>query len=154
MSYFKLIYGIKEIFDADSRVKTITEGDIDDLDAYRQNIPTMVHIVVNSGNDNINATEYDVVVSVLDIVSENNNITTEKFTGNDDRQEVFNRTQNIARRFLQTFRKQAEADNNYIVESPSYNKVLDEQTQNRLAGWDLSFTVGVPDLDMDICETV
>lgn len=154
MSYFKLIYGIKEIFDADSRVKTITEGDIDDLDAYRQNIPTMVHIVVNSGNDNINAMEYDVVVSVLDIVSENNNITTEKFTGNDDRQEVFNRTQNIARRFLQSFRKQAEADNIYIVESPSYNKVLDEQTQNRLAGWDLSFTVGVPDLDMDICETV
>jgi hypothetical protein len=33
MSYFKLINGIKDTLRTDARVITITEGDIDDLDA-------------------------------------------------------------------------------------------------------------------------
>lgn len=154
MSYFKLINGIHDLLKEDSRVKTVTEGDIDDLDAYRQNIPTIAHIVVNSGRDSDTLNIYDVVVSVLDIVSENNNITEEKFKGNDNRQEVYNSTDNIIRRFIMRFRKQAEADNIYIVDNPTFDKVLDDETQNRLAGWDLTFSVGVPNTEIDVCKTV
>ena len=154
MSYFKLINGIKDMLRSDSRVITITEGDVDDLDAYRQNIPVLAHIVVSSGTVEENLNIYSVVVSVLDIVTENNNITEEKFLGNSNLQEVYNNTDNIIRRFYMKFNKQATEDGLYIDGSPSFDKVLDSETQNRLAGWDLTFNVGVPDLNIDSCETI
>lgn len=152
MSYFKLINGIKTLLQSDSRVKTVTEGDIDDLDVYKQNIPTLAHIVVSGGTTEDNLNVYDVVVSVLDIVTENNNQTVNKFKGNDNRQEVYNDTDNIIRRFYMKFRNQSEADNIYIVGQPSFDKVLEDETVNRLAGWDITFQVGVPSLNIDGCQ--
>mgnify|MGYP003124787688 FL=1 len=151
MSYFKLINGIKDILRTDARVTTITEGDIDDLDAYKQNIPVMAHIVVNSGTmeDNINV--YDVVVSVLDIVVENNNITVEKFLGNDNKQEVYELTDNIIRRMFMHFKRNSVGQDIFISDNPSLQKVLDTETQNRLAGWEMSFSVGVPSSEIDVC---
>ena len=154
MSYFKLINGIKDLLQSDSRIKTVTEGDIDDIDAYKQNIPAMAHIIVNGGTVNDNLNVYNVVVSVLDIVDENNNITQEKFLGNDNLQEVYNSTDNIIRRFYMKFKKQAQGDNIYIDGQPSFDKVLDTETQNRIAGWDLTFSVGVPDLTIDSCQEI
>lgn len=151
MSYFKLIYGIKEVLNQDDRVKTITEGDIDDLDAYKQNIPAMAHIVVNSGTVEENLNVYDVVISVLDVVVENNNLTVEKFIGNDNRQEVYEKTDNIVRRFYMYFKRNSIGQDIYIDGQPSFDKVLDMETQNRLAGWELSFSVGVPNPEIDIC---
>lgn len=154
MSYFKLIGNIKDILSIDSRIKTITEGEVDDLDQYRQNIPTMAHITVSSGTLEENLNVYNVVVSVLDKVDENNNITIDKFKGNDNRQEIFNKTDNIIRRFFMKFRGQAEGQNIYIDGQPSIDKVLETETSNRLAGWDMSFTVGVPNELIDSCETI
>jgi hypothetical protein len=151
MSYFKLINGIKDILRTDARVITITEGEIDDLDAYRQNIPVMAHIVVSSGTVEDNFNVYNVVVSVLDIVVENNNLTEEKFLGNDNRQEVYELTDNILRRFYMFIKRNSIGDDIYISDTPSFDKVLDTETQNRLAGWDLTFAVGVPDTNIDVC---
>ena len=151
MSYFKLINGIKDTLRTDARVITITEGDIDDLDAYRQNIPIMAHIVVNNGTIEENLNIYTVVVSVLDIVTENNNITQEKFLGNDNLQEVYNNTDNIIRRFFMLMRRNAEGQSIYIDGQPTFEKVEEEETQNRLAGWRLSFNIGVPSPEIDVC---
>ena len=152
MSYFKLIDGVRVLLEADSRVKTITEGDVDDIDLYKQNIPTMAHIIVNSGTVEDNLNVYTLVLSVLDIVTENNNQTIEKFKGNDNRQNVYTTTDNIIRHFFMRFRKQAEGDNIFILGTPTFTKVLEESTSNRLAGWDLNFQVGVPSLIIDSCE--
>ncbi len=154
MSYFKLIDGINTLLKTDSRIKTITEGDIDDLDQFRQNIPTLAHIIVSGGTTEDNLNIYDVTVSVLDIVTENNNLTVEKFKGNDNRQEVYNDTDNIIRHFYMRFRKQSESDNLFISGQPTFEKVLEDSTVNRLAGWDLSFQVGVPDLNINSCQVV
>jgi len=154
MSYFKLINGIKDLLDSDSRVKTITEGDIDDLDTYRQNIPTIAHIVVNGGSDLENLNTYNCEVLVLDIISENNNETEDKFKGNDNKQEVYNLTDNIIRRFVLLFKKQAEGKNIFLIGDPLYDRVIDDTTQNRLAGWEVSFTVGVPNNLIDVCEPI
>ena len=151
MSYFKLINGIKDILRTDARVTTITEGDIDDLDAYKQNIPVMAHIVVNSGTMEDNLNVYDVVVSVLDIVVENNNITIEKFIGNDNKQEVYELTDNIIRRMFMHFKRNSVGQDIFISDNPSLQKVLDTETQNRLAGWEMSFNVGVPSSEIDVC---
>jgi len=34
---------------------------------------------------------------------------------------------------------------------PTFDKVLDTETQNRLAGWDLTFNIGVPSPEIDVC---
>ena len=98
MSYFKLINGIKDTLRTDFRIKTITEGYVDRVDEYKQNIAIMAHIIVDGGTVEENLNVYGVEVMVLDIVTENNNITVEKFLGNDNLQEVYNNTDNIINR--------------------------------------------------------
>ena len=151
MSYFKLINGIKDTLRTDARVLTITEGYVDRVDEYRQNIPIMAHIIVDGGTVEENLNVYGVEVMVLDIVTENNNITVEKFLGNDNLQEVYNNTDNIIRRFFMLMRRNAIGESIYIDGQPTFDKVLDTETQNRLAGWDLTFNIGVPSTEIDIC---
>lgn len=152
MSYFKLIEALRLVFEADTRIKTITEGDIDDLDLYRQNIPAMAHIIVSDGTMKDNLNTYDVLIQCVDIVSENNNITSEKFKGNDNRQEVFNDMDNVLRRAYMTFKRDAVADNINVLGDASISKILEETTQNRLAGWAATFQVEVPNDLINICE--
>ena len=154
MSYFKLINGIKDLLNTDIRIKTITEGYISDIDAYKLNIPTMAHIVVDGGSTLENLNTYNVVISVLDIVVENNNLTVDKFIGNDNRQEVYNETDNIIRRFYMMFKRNAEGQDIFIDGAPTFDKVEEYETENRLAGWDLTFTVGVPNDLINVCETI
>ena len=152
MSYFKLINSLRLVFEADDRIKTITEGDIDDLDLYRQNIPAMAHIIISDGVMSDNLNRYDVLIQCVDIVSENNNITSEKFKGNDNRQEVFNDMDNVLRRAYMTFKRDAIADNINVLGDASISKILEETTENRLAGWGATFQVEVPNALIDICE--
>jgi len=151
MSYFKLINGIKDTLRTDARVITITEGYVDRVDEYKQNIPIMAHIIVDGGTVEDNLNVYGVEVMVLDIVSENNNITVEKFLGNDNLQEVYNNTDNIIRRFFMLMRRNSIGESIYIDGQPTFDKVLDTETQNRLAGWDLTFNIGVPSPEIDVC---
>ena len=85
MSYFKLIEALR-LVEADTRIKTITER-INTLDLYSKYQQWLI-IVSNGTMKDLNV--YDVLIQCVDIVSENNNITSEKFKGNDNRQEVFN----------------------------------------------------------------
>ena len=151
MSYFKLINGIKEIFEGDGRVNTITEGYVTDFDAYKQNISPMAHIVIDNGTIEENLNFYSVEVMVVDIVVENNNPTIEKFIGNDNHQEVYNNMDNIARRFFMIFKKNSVGQDIFIEGSPTIDKIEETETENRLAGWRISFNVGVPSEEIDIC---
>lgn len=154
MSYFKLINGIKTVLQEDSRIKTVTEGDIDDFDQYKQNIPAMAHIVVDSADmlDNLNT--FSVDINIVDAVVENNNLTIEKFIGNDNRQEVYNDIANVCRRVFQKLRKFSFGDNIYVQDGATLQKIYQFENDNRLVGWAISFIVEVPDLTIDICETV
>jgi hypothetical protein len=151
MSYFKLINGIKDILRTDARVITITEGYTTDFDAYRQNIPVMAHIIIESGTVEDNFNVYNVQLWIVDIVVENNNLTEEKFLGNDNLQEVYELTDNIARRFYMYLKRNSVGEDIYIDGSPTFDKVEETQTENRLAGWLLNFSVGVPNPEIDIC---
>lgn len=154
MSYFKLIDGLKTILQEDSRVKTVTEGEIDDLDQYKQNIPALAHIIVENGVLNENLNQYNVDIYLIDYVTENNNITIEKFKSNSNRQEVYNDMINVARRVFRKLRTFSFGDKIYVQDAAAFDKIYQFENDNRLAGWRLSFVVEAPDLNIDICETV
>ena len=151
MSYFKLINGIKDLLDADEGVSTVTEGYVTDFDAYKKNISPMAHFIVENGTMDDNLNYYSVDIMLVDIVVENNNETKEKFLGNDNHQEVFNDMDNVARRFFMKFKRNSVGQDIFIQGSPSFSKIEETETQNRLAGWRLTFEVGVPSPEIDIC---
>lgn len=114
----------------------------------------MAHIIISDGTIQDNLNVYNVLIQCVDIVSENNNITSEKFKGNDNRQEVYNDMDNVLRRAYLTFKRDAEQDNINILGDASVTKILEETTENNLAGWAATFTVEVPNKLMDICQQI
>ncbi len=154
MSYLKLITGIKTVLDEDSRIKTITEGEIDDFDQYKQNIFAIAHIVVNSSDMQDNLDLWQVDIDIVDYVTENNNITVDKFKGNSNRQEVYNDMANVCRRVFLKLRKFSFGDKIYVQDGATREKIVQFANDNRLVGWTVSFQVEVPDLTIDICQVV
>tara|TARA_R100000805_G_C3610769_1_gene111389 strand:+ start:1188 stop:1652 length:465 start_codon:yes stop_codon:yes gene_type:complete len=154
MSYFKLIQGLKEVLEQDSRIKTITEGDIEDFNAYKYDLPAIAHIDVEDGNFEENLTVLDVSIDFVDYVNVEQNITNEKFKGNDNRQEVYNDMLNVSRRVFQKIRKFSFDDKIYVRDAAPIRKIYQFANDNRLVGWTVQFQAEVPDVIIDICETI
>ena len=154
MSYFKLLTELKSILELDSRIKTITSDDVDDIDGYKQNIYSLAHIIIEDSNPTDNLSTYSVLVQCVDIVMENNNITTDKFKGNSNIQEVYNDMDNVINRMYGALSRRASGTNINVISKSPHTKILESQTDNRLAGWAASFQVEVPNLLMDVCEIV
>ena len=153
-SYFKLEKELIFILDSDSRIKTITSGDTGGLDEYTQNIPAIAHIIINDSDPTDNLNTYSVLVQCIDIVVENDNPTTDKFKGNTNIQEVYNNMDNVINRMYRSLNRRASGTNiNVVSKSPS-TKILDTETNNRMAGWAANFQVEVPNLLMDVCQEV
>ena len=154
MSYFKLLTELKSILELDSRIKTITSDDVDDIDGYKQNIYSLAHIIIEDSNPTDNLSTYSVLVQCVDIVMENNNITTDKFKGNSNIQEVYNDMDNVINRMYGALSRRSSGTNINVISKSPHTKILESQTDNRLAGWAASFQVEVPNLLMDVCEIV
>lgn len=158
MAYFKLLTELKSILDSDSRIKTVLDNDVEGqlIDVYKQNIPALAHITISdfTPSEDAAVVTFSVLVQCIDIVTENNNLTTEKFKGNSNIQEVYSNMQNVITKMYNVLKKDVDGTNiNILSVSPS-SKILDGDTNNRLAGWATDFQVQVPNTDMDVCQVV
>ena len=88
--YYNLLTKIKEHFDSDALVNTVTQGDIFEVDLNKQTIFPLVHIIVNSVQFVNNVQQANVSIMAMDIVDISKDETTSLFDGNDNELDVLN----------------------------------------------------------------
>ena len=71
------------------------------------------------------------------------------FISNDNEQDVFNTMHNVLRRAFLKFVRDTQDLGVIIDDNAPFQKV--EDTTNSVVGWEHSFTVQVPDLDISVC---
>ena len=154
MSRFKLTSSIKVLLGEDKRVITQTIGTEDEYDSEKQNIPVLSHLYLGDINFGENYTYYDVQLTITDAVVENNNLTVDKWLGNDNREEVFSNISNIIKHFIGKLRTRSKEDDIFAIGEPNATPVFDFETVNNLSGYELSISIGVPELNINLCETI
>jgi len=148
--YYNLLTKIKEHFDGDALVNTVTQGDIFEVDLNKQTIFPLVHIIVNSVQFVNNVQQANVSIMAMDIVDISKDETTSLFEGNDNELDVLNTQLAILNRVYEMLRRGDLYDDSFqVTGNPNCEPFID-RFENKLAGWTMTFDVLFPN-DMTIC---
>ncbi len=148
--YYNLINRIKEHFEADPLVNTITQGDIFRVDLSKQTIFPLCHIIVNNVQFVENVQQANVSVLAMDIVNISKDETEDIFEGNDNEIDILNTQLAVLNRMYEFLRRGALYDDGYQVSGNPTCEPFIDRFENKLAGWTMTFDVLIPN-DMTIC---
>ena len=148
--YYNLLTKIKEHFDSDALVNTVTQGDIFEVDLNKQTIFPLVHIIVNSVQFVNNVQQANVSIMAMDIVDISKDETTILFYGNDNELDVLNTQLAILNRVYEMLRRGDLYDDSFQVTGAPNCEPFIDRFENKLAGWTMTFDVLFPN-DMTIC---
>lgn len=155
MSYNSLIETIKETFESDELVSTVVTGDASEVDNYKKNLFPLVHIDVTDsvflGTSNTSTSEYNVIITVVDIRDVNKIEDRDKFWKNDNRHDSWNTTRHILRTAEIKMIKEIYGDNINLVTASSA-ELLSFTRENTLDGWQQTWTIDLPDYYVKACD--
>ena len=148
--YYDLIKRMKEHFEADPIVNTITQGDIFRVDLNKQTIFPLVHIIVNNVQFVNNVQQANISVLAMDIVNISKDETEDIFDGNDNEIDILNTQLAVLNRMYEFLRRGELYDDKFqVTGNPTCEPFID-RFENKLAGWTMTFDVLIPN-DMTIC---
>lgn len=141
---------IKEALEAEPFINTVTFGSLNDVDLDKQTIFPLGHITINSTSVATNVFRFSMSILVMDIVDISKEETTDRFTGNDNEQDVLNTTLAVLTRVLNIMQRADLYREKYQIEDVVSCEPFVDRFENKLAGWAATFTVTVQN-DMTIC---
>ena len=155
MSYNTLIETLKETFESDAMVSTVVTGDATDVDNYKKNLFPLVHIEVDNspflGVANTSSSQYNVIITVVDIRDINKEEDRDKFWKNDNRHDNWNTTRHILRTAEVKMIKEVYGENINLVTTTGA-ELLSFVRENTLDGWQQTWTIDVPDEYVRACD--
>ena len=148
--FYQLTETIKEELLKDQNINTVTTGDITDVNLNKQDIFPLGHIIINNVIDQENVLSFNISVLACDIVNQSKELTYDRFTGNNDVQDILNTQLAVLNRLIQRLRKGTLYSDMYQLEgNPSLEPFYD-RFENQLAGWTATFNVLIYN-DIYIC---
>lgn len=150
MNYFDIIDKLKQHFENDSIINTVTQGDIFDVDINKQNIFPLVHIIVNQATFEENVIRYSISILAMDVVDITKDETVSKFDGNDNELYVLNTMLAVQNRCYELLRRGTLYTDKFQVDGTPTCEPFTERFENKLAGFTMTCDILIPN-DMTIC---
>ncbi len=148
--FYQITQTIKEELLKDVNINTVTTGDITDVNLNKQDIFPLGHIIINSVIDEENVLRFNMSILACDIVNQSKELTIDRFTGNNNVQDILNTQLGVLNRLTQRLRKGNLYSDMYQLEnSPSLEPFYD-RFENQLAGWTITMEVLIYN-DIYIC---
>ena len=150
MNYFDIIDKIKQHFENDPLVNTVTQGDIFDVDLNKQTIFPLCHIIVNQATFENNVIRYNISILAMDITDISKSESADKFDGNDNELYILNTMMAVHNRCYEMLRRGDLYTDKFQVDGSPTCEPFTERFENKLAGFTLTVDILIPN-DMTIC---
>jgi hypothetical protein len=148
--YYQLTSTIEDQLLLDVNNNTVSIGDISDVNLNKQDIFPLAHIIVNSVSVEEQVLRFSITVLACDIVDQSKDLTTDRFTGNTNEQDILNTQLAVLNRLIQRLRMgQLHQDMYQLEGNPSLEPFMD-RFENQLAGWSASIDILIYN-DIYIC---
>ena len=148
--YYQLTSTIEEQLLSDVNNNTVSIGDITDVNLNKQDIFPLAHIIVNSVSVEEQVLRFSITILACDIVDQSKDVTTDRFTGNDNEQDILNTQLAVLNRLIQRLRMGSLHTEMYQLDgNPSLEPFMD-RFENQLAGWSASMDILIYN-DIYIC---
>lgn len=143
---------LKTILRANGTTKTVTFGDILEVDLNKTTIYPLAHIIFGNVVFTDRIMTATLQVLCLDIVDVNKEKQTEdNFYGNDNLQDVLNTQLQVINDLQQNLRRgDAFSDNFQVITSVTAEPFMDKY-ENQLAGWGMTVDIQVPTNELSLC---
>ena len=148
--FYQLTETIKTALLEDKDIETVTTGDITDVNLNKQDIFPLGHIIINSVIDEEQVLRFNISILACDIVNQSKELTVDRFTGNDNVQDILNTQLAVLNKLRQRLRMGNLYTEMYQLEgSPSLTPFYD-RFENQLAGWTATMDIMIYN-DIYIC---
>jgi len=151
--YSELLRYIKQLLDADSLINTITQGDFDKVDLNKMNIYPLAHIYIGDSQfSNGQTVSFNVSIGAMNIRDINPEVNTDKFWNNDNEVDNYNEMLAVLNRLWTKMYVDFEEQSITASENPNLLKRSQKLDKNNLEGWQLEFTVTMPNSTLHLCQ--
>ena len=148
--FYQLTETIKEQLLLDKNINTVTTGDISDVNLNKQDIFPLAHMIVNSVSAEEQVLRFNISILACDIVDQSKDITTDRFTGNDNEQDILNTQLLVLNKLIQKLRMGSLHTDMYQLEGNPTLEPFYDRFENQLAGWSASMDILIYN-DIYIC---
>lgn len=149
--YTELLRYVRGLADEDPFVNTTTNMPFDEIDYNKGDLYLMFNIDIVGGGQPNNTITLDLELTSLQQRDTNKEINEDKFYLNDNNSDNFNETLAVLNRVVGKMRKDFGDTDISIDETPTYDKLRGAKT-NTLDGWTTTFTVTMPNTNIDLCS--
>jgi len=149
--FYNVIDSTKDFLLSGPFTKTVTFGNISDVDLEKTSIFPLAHLLVDQVTFNGPVAAITLKVMVMDVVDENKNEDEDLFLGNDNTQDILNTQMSVLQRFYTEIRRGSlrqapfELDDDIMTAEP-----FSDRFKNLLAGWTCDINLVIP---MDTSRT-
>ena len=148
--FYQVTETIKTQLLSDPNVKTVTTGDITNIDLSKQTIYPLSHIIVNNVSNDDNILRFNLSVLSMDIVNISKKKSVDIFRGNNNEQDILNTQLAVLNKLAQVLRGGTLFQDLYQLEGTTNLEPFYDRFENEMAGWAMTFDVIVNN-DITIC---
>ena len=143
---------LKEILRANGITKTVTFGDLTEVDLNKTTIFPLSHIAFSNVTFSEHILSASIRILCLDIVD----VTKEKQTedsmfGNDNLQDILNTQLQVVNDLQQDMRRGSAFSDNFQVTTSVVAEPFIDNFENQLAGWGVTINIEVPTNELSLC---
>jgi len=148
--YYQLTSTIEEQLRSTEFTNTVSIGDISKINLNKQDIFPLAHMIVNSVTTEEQVLRFDISILACDIVDQSKDITTDRFTGNDNEQDILNTQLLVLNKLIQKLRMGSLHTDMYQLDGDPTLTPFSDRFENELAGWTADITILIYN-DIYIC---
>jgi len=150
IGYYDLTTVLKTALLEDEFVNTVTKGKTDRIDIIKQTLFPLAHVRVENVNHESPALRFSISIELLDILDINNDQTNDRFSYNDNEDDILNTQLAVGLRLVERFRRGDLFTDDYQLDGePNYEPIHNEY-ENGLSGWRLTLDI-LYNHEMTIC---
>ncbi|WP_341216160.1 hypothetical protein [uncultured Wocania sp.] len=148
--YYQLTEKIREQLNLSLHTNTISIGDISQVNLNKQDIFPLAHMIVNSVIAEENVLRFNLSILACDIVDQSKDETINRFTGNDNEQDILNTQLAVLNTLIQRLRKGELHQDMYQLSGNPTLTPFHDRFENQLAGWSATIEILIYN-DINIC---
>lgn len=143
---------LKEILRANGITKTVTFGDLTEVDLNKTSMFPLAHIIFSNVTFSERIISASIRILCLDVVD----VTKEKQTedmifGNDNLQDILNTQLQVVNDLQQEMRRGDAFSDNFQVVTDVVAEPFQDNFENQLAGWGITINIEVPNNELSLC---
>tara|TARA_R100000654_G_scaffold13131_2_gene28592 strand:- start:12584 stop:13042 length:459 start_codon:yes stop_codon:yes gene_type:complete len=150
-AFYDVTNQIKTALAAEPFVKTVTFGELSDVDLGKQTIFPLAHLIINNATVGEKIITFNASIVCMDIVDISKDEVTDIFVGNDNEQDILNTQLAVLTRVLNQFQRGDLYVNKFQISEDVSCEPFVDRFENKLAGWTATFNILLQN-EMTVCS--